>query len=86
MMKNALYFTLKALSFLKIYDVTTWLKIAMHMLTSISRSKGYQAMKFGQLIEYKMRNIVLKKSHRKGGEETIPRYFLKKPKLSISLN
>ena len=31
--------------------------IAAHILPNISRSKGKQAMKFGQLIEYNMRNI-----------------------------
>ena len=31
--------------------------IAIHTLTNISRSKGNQAMKFGQLIEYNTRNI-----------------------------
>ena len=31
--------------------------IAIHTLTNISRSKGNQAMKFGQLIEHNTRNI-----------------------------
>ena len=31
--------------------------ITIHILPSISRSKGNQTMKFGQLIEYKIRNI-----------------------------
>ena len=31
--------------------------IAIHILPNISRSKGNQAMKFGQLIEYNMRKI-----------------------------
>ena len=43
-------------------------------------------MKFGQLIEYNMRNISLEKLHTKCGEETSPRPFSKKSKLSISLN
>ena len=47
------------------------------MLTSISRSKGNQAMKFGQLIEYNMRNIFLKKLHTECGGETIRRPFKK---------
>ena len=34
-------------------------------------------MKFGQLIEYNMRNIFLEKSYTKCGGETIPRPFLK---------
>ena len=37
--------------------------IAVHVLPNISRSKGNQTMKLGQLIEYKMRNIFLKKSY-----------------------
>ena len=37
--------------------------IAVHVLLNISRSKGNQTMKLGQLIEYKMRNIFLKKSY-----------------------
>ena len=35
--------------------------IAIHILTNISRSKGNQTMKFGQLIEYNMRTIFLEK-------------------------
>ena len=33
--------------------------IAVHILPNISRSKGNQTVKFGQLIEYNMRNIFL---------------------------
>ena len=33
--------------------------IATHIFTNISRSKGNQAMKFGQLIEHNIRNIFL---------------------------
>ena len=43
-------------------------------------------MKFGQLIEYNMRNIFLEKSYTKCGGETIPRPFSKKSKLSKSLD
>ena len=42
-------------------------------------------MKFGQLIEYNMRNII-GKSYTKCGGKTIPRPFSKKPKFSISLD
>ena len=49
-------------------------------------SKGNQTMKFGQLIEYNLRNIFLEKSYTKCGGETIPRPFSKKSKLSISLD
>ena len=54
-------------------------------MTNISRSKGNQAMKLGQLIEYNLRNILLEKSHTKCGGETIPRPLFKKSKLSISV-
>ena len=36
---------------------------AIHMLPNISRSKGNQTMKYGQLIKYNM-NIFLEKSHK----------------------
>ena len=70
----------------KIYDVTTGQKtIAIHILpNNILRSKGNQTIKFGQLIEYNLRNIFLEKSYTKWGGETIPRPFSKK--LSIPLD
>ena len=46
--------------------------IILHILPNISRSKGNQTMKFGQLIEYNMRNIFLEKSYTKCGGETSP--------------
>ena len=58
--------------------------IAIHILPNISRSKGNQTMKFGQLIEYNMRNIFVEKSYTKCAGETIPRSLSKKSKLSIS--
>ena len=60
--------------------------IPLHILTNISRIKGNQTMKYGQLIEYNMRNIFLEKSYTKSVGETISRPFSKKLKLSISLN
>ena len=48
------------------------------MLTNISKIKGNQAMKFGQLIECNMRNIFLEKSYTKCGGETSPRSFSEK--------
>ena len=60
--------------------------IVIHMLANISRSKGNQIMKFGQLIEYDMRNTFLEKSYTKCGGETRPRPFSRKLKLSISLD
>ena len=43
-------------------------------------------MKFGQLIEYDMRNIFLEKSYTECGGETSPRLFSEKLKSSISLD
>ena len=60
--------------------------ITIHILPTISRSKDNQTVKFGQLIEYNMRNIFLEKSYTKCGGETIPRTLSEKSKLSISLN
>ena len=40
-------------------------------------------MRFGQLIEYNMRNIVLEKSYTKYGGDIIPRPFSKISKLNI---
>ena len=60
--------------------------IAIHILPYISRSKDNQTVKLGQLIEYNMRKIFLEKSHPKCGEETSPKPFSKKSKLSISLD
>ena len=51
--------------------------ITIHILPYISRSKDKQTMKFGQSIEYKMRNIFLEKSFKKCGGETIRRPFPK---------
>ena len=60
--------------------------IAIHILPNMSRSKCNQTMKFGQLIEYNMRNNFREKSHAICVVETTPRPFSKKPKLSISLD
>ena len=60
--------------------------IATHMLPNISRSKGNRTRKFGQLIEYKMRNVFLEKSYTKCGGETNPRSFSKKSKLGVPLD
>ena len=60
--------------------------IAIHISPYISRSKSNQTMKFGQLIEYNMRNIFLEKSCTKCDGETIPRFFSKKSNVSISLD
>ena len=52
--------------------------IAIHILPNVSRSKGNQTMKFGQLIN-NMRNIFPENSYTKYGGETIPRPFYSKP-------
>ena len=51
----------------------------------ISRSKGNQKMRFFQLINQNMRNLLVEKSYIKCGGETSPRQFSKKSKLSLSL-
>ena len=48
----------------KIVKVTDQV-IAIHILHNISRSKGNQAMKFGLLIKYSVRRILLQKSYGK---------------------
>ena len=58
----------------------------MHVLLNVSRGKGNQTMKFGELIEYNMRNIFIEKSYTKYGGEASPRLFYKKLKISIYLD
>ena len=58
MYQNGLIKTIRLIS--DIYDVTTWLTNNCNT-HNISRSKGNQTMKFGQLMERDMRNIFLKK-------------------------
>ena len=74
----------------KICDVTNLKQtIAIHVLPNISRSKSNQTMIFGQLIEYKMRNIFLEKSYTKCDGETdpVPKILSKKKsKLSVSVD
>ena len=60
--------------------------IAVDILPNISRSKGNQAMKFGQLIEHNMRKIFVERSYTKCAGETFPRPLSKKSKFSISLD
>ena len=64
--------------------------IAIHILTNISRSKGNQTVKLGQLIEYNKRNIFLQKLCKKWGREISPRplFVFKKSfqYVSIALN
>ena len=44
--------------------------ITIHILPNISRSRGNQIMKFGQLIEYNKRDTFLQKLCRKWDNET----------------
>ena len=60
--------------------------IAIQILPNISRSKRNQTIKFGQLIEYNMRNIFFEKSYTKCGEEAISRSFSKKSKFNTFLD
>ena len=66
--------------------MTLQLRKQIHVLPNISRSKDNQTMKFGQLIEFNMKNIFLEKSYTKCGGENSPRPFSKKSKLSIFLD
>ena len=63
-----------------------WQTIAIHILTNISRSNDNQTMKPGQLVEHNLRSLFLEKPYANCVEETVPRPFSKKSKLSISLN
>ena len=45
-------------------------KQVLRILPNISRSKSGKTMKFGQLVDYDMRNIFLEKSYTKCGEKT----------------
>ena len=60
--------------------------MAIHVLPNISRSKGNQTMKYGQLIECNMKSIFLEKLYTKYGGETSPRPFSEKLKFTISLD
>ena len=57
----------------------------MNILSDILRSKVNQTIKFGQLMECKMKIIFLEKSFAKCDVETSPRHFPEKFKFSISL-
>ena len=54
----------------------------MHTFPDMSRSKGNQTMKLGQLIECNMRNVFLEKSCTNCSGETSPRPFLKNQKVA----
>ena len=58
--------------------------VVIYIFPNISRSKGKQTMKFGQLIECNMRNIFVEISCTKCDGETSSRLFSEKLNLSIS--
>ena len=52
--------------------------VIIHVLPSILRNKDNQAMKFGQLKEYNMKNIFFLKNHTHNVvEKLVPDLFLK---------
>ena len=51
--------------------------IVIHILPNISRSKGNQTMKFGQLTECNIRNIFLENHTQIVVEKLVPNPFLK---------
>ena len=61
--------------------------VTIHILRNISRSKGNQAIKLSQLIEYKIRDAFLENHTQKLVEKLVPKKpFIKKWKSCISLN
>ena len=62
----------------KIHDLTDWAKrIKIRILSNISRRKINQTIKYGQLIEYSIRNIFVENTYLKYGGEANPRPFHK---------
>ena len=56
------------------------------ILPKIKRSKGNQPIKFGQLIEFNMKNVFLQKSCTKFGALISPRLYFAESKLSTFLD
>ena len=52
--------------------------VGIHVLPNVSRSKGNQTMKLGQLVKCNMGNILLEKLQSTFGGETVHRPFSKK--------
>ena len=65
--------------------ITREQKFTIHILPDISRNKGNQTMKFGQLKQYNMRNI-FGKYGTKCIEEASPKSFSKRSKMSVFLD
>ena len=73
--------------YISIYiHIYIYIYIYIYILSNISRGKGNQTMKFGQLIEYKTRYIFLEKPYIICGREASPRHFYKESQLSISMS
>ena len=72
-------FDKKAKAAFKIYDFKTGQQIrAIHKFFNILRIKGNQPIKFGQLIEYKIRNTCHTQNHTdNAAEKLIPGSFRK---------
>ena len=51
--------------------------VTIHILSSISRNKANQTMKFGQLLECNMKNIFLEKLKIKCGGQLFPDHIFK---------
>ena len=68
-------------------DVTNWEANSCNKhILNISRRNDNQAIKYGQLKQYNMRNIYREKSYTKCSRKTILRPFSKKSNLSIPLD
>ena len=50
--------------------------ITIHILPNISRIKGKQAMKFGQLVEYNKKNVLLQNHAENEAGRLVPDLFL----------
>ena len=50
--------------------------MTIHILSNISKSKGNQTMKLGQLIEYSVRNIFFKNHAENEAERLVPDLIL----------
>ena len=66
-----------------IYDVTARSTVTINILSNISRSKGIQTMKFGQLVKYNIRTFFLKNHTYNVVEKLVPDHFSKISKLQV---
>ena len=61
-----------------VYNYTGQQIITRHILPNLSRSKGNQGMKLGQLIGYNIRNIFFKDHAENEPEKLVPDFLFKK--------